>query len=58
MAYTLKEINAVGGKILYNIVAICTPQVMMEIKDNYGKNHLKVQNFCLFVTKILRKKVS
>ena len=33
----LKEINPVGGKTLYNVVVICTPQVMMEIKDIWGK---------------------
>jgi hypothetical protein len=33
IAYTLKEINAVGSKSLYNAAVICPPSIMSYVKE-------------------------
>lgn len=35
IAYTLKEINAVGGKSLYNAVALCLPSEMNSVESTW-----------------------
>jgi hypothetical protein len=37
IAYTFKETNAVGGKVLYNAIALCSVEVMTYIKDVWDR---------------------
>ena len=37
ISYTLKEINAIGGKTNYNVVAICIPDNMHIVKAAWEK---------------------
>ena len=37
ISYTLKEINAIGGKNNYNVVAICIPDNMHIVKAAWEK---------------------
>jgi len=43
----LKEINAIGGKITYNVAAICSPIKMHVVKEAWEKviDHSE----CLFI---------
>ena len=37
IAYTLKEINAFGGQSLYNAVAICSPEILADVRNAWDK---------------------
>ena len=47
ISYTLKEINAIGGKTNYNVVAICIPDNMHIVKAAWGKAFDRSE--CLFM---------
>ena len=37
VAYTIKEINAVGGKTVYNAAITCPPSIVTTVQDTWNK---------------------
>ena len=37
IAYSVKEINTVAGKTVYNAIAVCSPLIMHKVMEAWGK---------------------